>query len=617
MTLLDQIENEARRALIPPPRIDLPTWIESNIRLPSGGAAPGAVELWPTQVEMARAIGDPAVERVSILKSVRVGFSFLLASAVASYVKNDPSRILLYLPTEAACRDFMINDLDPMFDASPALRGAISYDVDRRGRNSITGRRFAGGFLKCLAAASGKNFRSHTARIVFMDEIDSWAPLKEGPGPLLAERRALSYRDKKIVCGSSPTSLESGFILKLYDQSDRRIFEPRCPHCGEHFELTWACVRWDKDDDGRSLPETAHAICPVNGCVIDESLKPSMIAAGRWRALAPHVKNHAGFKLTALTSTLPGAAWSSLAAEWCAIRQVEDRRAFVNTLLAEGWDDHYGEGIDENDLAARVERFGLDSIPPEVMWITTGIDVGADRLDVTFLGHDAHGNLYVLAHRTLYGIPPNATDDVWDRLDDALRETWPHVLGGRIGVSKAALDVGDGNTIDATTAFTKPRWPHVLAVKGEDGPKAPRIVESESHRKSPRGRLFLVGTWGLKDNLYRRIQAAIDSKPGRAAGIRFSDTLDAKYFAEITNDRRVKKKYLGREIAMWSKPSGKRIEAWDCLQYSWAVFDQVERDPRRVEAAAQQRSNELRAIATPAPVARIESHPSRWMTGER
>jgi hypothetical protein len=54
----------------------LSRWIEDVIRLPSGIAAvPGPLKLHPYQRAIADAIADPKVERVSLLKSVRIDFT--------------------------------------------------------------------------------------------------------------------------------------------------------------------------------------------------------------------------------------------------------------------------------------------------------------------------------------------------------------------------------------------------------------------------------------------------------------------------------------------------------------------------------------------------------------
>jgi phage terminase large subunit GpA-like protein len=89
MATFADIRARALCSLIPPPRLKLSEWIESNIRLPEGvSALPGAVRLWPYQRQIADAISDPAIERVTLVKPVRVGFTTLLTGAIASFVAN-------------------------------------------------------------------------------------------------------------------------------------------------------------------------------------------------------------------------------------------------------------------------------------------------------------------------------------------------------------------------------------------------------------------------------------------------------------------------------------------------------------------------------------------------
>jgi phage terminase large subunit GpA-like protein len=71
---LAAIRRNALRSLIPPPRLHLSQWIEQNIRLPEGvSALPGAIRLYPYQREIADAISDPEIERVTMVKAARLG----------------------------------------------------------------------------------------------------------------------------------------------------------------------------------------------------------------------------------------------------------------------------------------------------------------------------------------------------------------------------------------------------------------------------------------------------------------------------------------------------------------------------------------------------------------
>jgi phage terminase large subunit GpA-like protein len=78
----------------------LSKWLENVLFLPAGVASePGKVRLYPYQRAIADAIADPRIERVSIFKSARIGFSTLLVGGIAHYVVRDPAPILVVMPT--------------------------------------------------------------------------------------------------------------------------------------------------------------------------------------------------------------------------------------------------------------------------------------------------------------------------------------------------------------------------------------------------------------------------------------------------------------------------------------------------------------------------------------
>jgi hypothetical protein len=67
--VMDVVRRAALASLIRPPRIALSKWIEANIRLPEGvSALPGAVRQPLYQRDIADAISDPAVERVTLTR---------------------------------------------------------------------------------------------------------------------------------------------------------------------------------------------------------------------------------------------------------------------------------------------------------------------------------------------------------------------------------------------------------------------------------------------------------------------------------------------------------------------------------------------------------------------
>ncbi|MGR9137154.1 phage terminase large subunit family protein [Rhizobium leguminosarum] len=555
MTVLET-RRRALRALIPPPRLRLSEWIETHMRLPEGvSALPGRVSLWPYQRDIADAISDPELERVTLVKPVRVGFTTLLTGALASYVANEPSPILALLPTEADARDYVVSDLEPIFAATPALRGLLSAEADETGRNTLLSRRFAGGSLKIVAAKSPRNLRRHNVRVLLIDEADAMEPGAEGSPITLAERRTLSFANRKIILGSTPTIEETSNVLRSYARSDRRVFEVPCPECGHWHEITWADIQWPEGE-----PERAHYVCPECGSVVEERRKAAMVEGGRWRATAPHVRGHAGFRLNALVSTLANASWGKLAAEFVVAKKSPDTlQVFVNTILAQGWREA-AEEIDEAALAARAEPFGLDAIPPDVLVITAGVDVQRDRLEIVFLGW-SRDEVFILGQSVIYGDP--AGDDVWSELDDVLRTVWKHPKGGILRVDAAGVDAGDGETMDRVIGFTRARMARrIYALKGATGNR-PAIRASDTKGT----KLFIVGVDGLKGQLTSRLT--------RGRTVRFSDTLEARFYEELASERLIMRYVRGAPVRLWERIPGRRAESLDCTVYAMAVRNLV------------------------------------------
>ncbi|MCC3245094.1 phage terminase large subunit family protein [Methylocystis sp. WRRC1] len=573
MDSLARVRREALSALMPPPAVTLAEWIESNVRLPQGvSAQPGAVRLWPYQREIADAIGDKRIERVTLVKSARLGFTTLLSGAIGHFCANEPSPILALLPTEADARDYVVSDIEPIFEASPALRGLLEADASEGGRNTLLSRRFPGGSLKIVAAKSPRNLRRHNARVVLVDEADAMDPSAEGSPIALAEKRTLAFPDRKIVIGSTPLHAETSNVIRSYAASDKRVFEVPCPSCGAFIFLKWAHIEWQE-----KRPETAAFRCPHCMELIEERHKMAMIRAGRWDAQAPEVRGHAGFWINALVSPLPNASWGKLAEEFLRAKDDPDLlQPFVNTVLGEGWSDAE-EQADELALQQRLEPFGLDRIPPEVLAVTIGVDVQDDRLEATIVGWSRVEAL-ILGHAVIWGSPDD--DSTWSELDELSRTRWRHPFGGQLRVDAMIVDSGDGDWTDKVYAFCFPRLSRrIMAGKGVFGSR-PALQASKSKVKG--GRLFLIGVDGLKTTIYSRL--------ARGRSIRFSDSLEPVFFEQLCSERKILRYVRGLPQRRFERIPGRAAEALDCTVYAFAarqgvtiLFDQREAELRSAE----------------------------------
>lgn len=582
MTTLDRTLRNALAALQPPPVEPLAEWIEGNLHLPSvASAEPGRVRLYAYQRGICEILSDPDVREVVISKSARVGFTMLLGGLIAHAVATQPGPILATQPTTDDSRSFAV-DIEMMFESSPALRGLLSLDQDETGRSTLMRRLFAGGSLEFLSASSPRAFRRKLGKLAIADEIDAYPPSEEGSILDLLKMRTQTYRDRKLVFGGTPI-FDYGPVTTLYEASSRHIFEPQCPSCGERAEILFGDIRWADGD-----PESAHWVCPRNGCVVTEDQKASAVEAGRWRATAPAPWPRVGLRLNALVSPHYNNRWSAIVAEFLESKKSPERlQTFTNLVLGQPWKTE-GEELDHGELYSRREPFGMAAIPAAVLWLTVGVDCQDDRLEAVILGH-SDSEIFVLDHRVFWGKIDG--DSVWHDLDSLLRETWQHQLGGRIGISAAAVDSGSGGHTEIVHRFTGPRYRRrTVSLKGVGGFARPFLEKSGS------GLLWIAGVDALKSALFARLS--------RGDGIRFGDALSPTYFEQLTSERRVMRYKVGQPVARFERHKGMAAECLDATCYAWAARSLIGQSPdmRREELASSP------VLAKPVVVAR-----SKWL----
>jgi phage terminase large subunit GpA-like protein len=575
-------------------RESFPAWIERTVHLPLGTSAdPGQIKLPVYLREVAESFVADGVERITVQKSARIGYSTLLSSLIAWHMTEQPAAIMVVLPAELDARNAVVA-LEELFDASPDLRGSLpNPSLGRSDRNTILFRRglVPGASLRLVGATAPRNLRAVSAKIVLIDEADALED-REGDVVALAEARSLTFKDRRTVVGGTPLLASTSRVARSFAESDQRIYECRCPHCGDYAELRWQHFAWEPGQ-----PDTVRWGCPRCGVLHPESDKARMVKEGRWRALRPKAgPAHVGFRINALVSSLPLATWPKLAAAWEASEgDAERRKAFLNLLLGEPWSEEVDE-VDEVALAARAEPFDLDHVPSEVLAITIGGDCQIDRVELSVVGHGKDGAVFVLGHLPIWGSP--LEDDTWSAVDDVLKQRWRHPAGGMLKVDAAAIDSGgQAGVYDVVMKFSNARLgKRVMAGKGQAGWARPAIVPS----KTKKGRLFIVGVDPLKSQILTRLQ--------RGPSIRFSHALDAAYYEQLSAERRVVRFARGRPVARFElRPGVKCAEALDCLVLALAA-----RQALNLSAAAfSQREDELRMPAPPQP--RPSVIRSQWM----
>ncbi|WP_292565131.1 terminase gpA endonuclease subunit [Mesorhizobium sp.] len=561
------------KGLRPPETLSYSQWAAKHFRLSAtSSAAPGRFRPWKFQRGILDAMGDPLIERVSVIKSARTGYTVSLIATIGAYAVNDPCPIILLMPTDDDARGIAVDELDPAFRDTPALRDVMR--VGRfDGRNTLTQRMLlGGGSLKILSALAPRNLRRHTAKVLLCDEVDGMKVTSEGDPIKLAEKRTTSFADRKIIIGSTPTDEATSIVIKRYEESDKRIFEIPCVHCETPFELLWEHLDWKAGQ-----PETVVCICPHCGTEIEERFKPQMVEAGEWRATAPQVKGHAGFRLNALISQFANASWPKLVEEFEKARKAgpSDMQVFYNTVLGKVWSTAINY-VNENQLLARCENFGIEwdhnksewrqDIPEDVAYITAGVDVQPDRLEVVLIGW-SRNHRYILGHMIIRGSALLQT--TWDELDALLMTVWKHPLGGEIGIEAGCVDSGDGNMTQRVYDYCeKTQGRKIVAIKGDDGPR-PVLKASATKRRNRTATLYIVGVEQVKTD----ILVSLPLEPSEAQSFRFGNSLTEDYFVQLTAERRELKynKQSGRPEIVFVRIGKRKAEGLDCTVYGIAA----------------------------------------------
>jgi phage terminase large subunit GpA-like protein len=590
---IDRLFAEALKGYAPPPDIALSKWSEENFVLPEGSSArPGRFRLWPYQRGILDAIGDPDIERVTVIKSSRVGYTKCLMAGIGATAALDPCAMILLVPTDDDARGYAVDEVEPSFEETPALSGLLRAGrID--GRNTLTIKSFVGGgSLKILAARSPRNLRRHDAKKLFVDEEDGMELTAEGDPVALAEIRTLAHADRKIVRGSTPTDEEST-IAKAYAESDRRVYEVPCPHCGATFEILWPHIIWPKGEPEKAVCYCPHCFAMSTGdrklkpaeifaerpqIIIPERYKAQMVNDGVWVARAPDVKNHAGFRLNTMISLLPNARWGLLAQDFEKAKRAGPSalQVFANTTEGRVWTTTIG-ALDEEGLLARVEDFGIkpgdggrNRIPPEVVLIGAGVDTQDDRFEAVLWGF-SEGENFLLDHNVIWGDPADATTQA--ELDAYLKTTWQHPNGWTIGVEFAAVD-SQGHRTQAVYDFCGPKLGRrIYAIVSRAGS---RKIWQASPRRKDGVRTWVVGHDQIKTQVLHALALPMldeegEPNPGRC---RFSSDIEPETFDQLAGEKRVVRyvKRVNRPVVEFRRTQpGQPVEALDGTCYCFAA----------------------------------------------
>lgn len=611
------------KVLRPPPRLTVDEWADRFRRLAKGaGSTSGR---WKTsKVEVARgpmrAVTEPGVRTITVMSCTQLMKSALLESVFGYFAHLDPCPILLVEPKDEAVAAFSKERIGPLVASTPVLRELVGDPRTRRADDTLTFRRFPGGFLAMVAAGSPTNLAMRPIRVTLLDEIDKYAPTKEGDPVDLAEERSATFPTNSLsVRACSPTDEHSRIAASFASSDQRRAFVA-CPHCGHRQTLDFfEHVRWDRTPEGDHLPDTARVFCEACGVGWTEAERLEALAGVRWFQTRPFVccgrrhdplrdyaqgwrdegqpdtvsrvwrwsdehligravcaecgalavpNAHAGYQASKLYS--PWRPVSDVARKWLLAKDdPEKRQTWFNTQLGLPHKGQSEKDVASHTLMARREVWAAE-IPEGVAVLTAGADVQGNRIECEVVGWGADEESWSIAYAVLEGDP--ARPEVWGRLDELLTRKFLRADGRPFVVEGACIDSGY-STQDVLDFCARRLARRVWPIKGESarsGKRSPVWPGGPGHTKwrGQPGKAVMLGVNAAKDTIRSRL---VITEPGPGY-CHMPHDRDLVWFEQLTAETLKIEQRGGRMVRLWVPKAGRANEALDCRVYAYAAL---------------------------------------------
>jgi len=556
--------------LAPPPNLSLYEWAEEKFYLSAESSAePGKWHAFPYQKGIMDAYSNPEVEKITLMKSSRIGYTKILNIIVGYHVDKDPCNVLIVQPTVEDAEGHSKDELAPMIRDIPCLTGKIADSKTRDSNNTILKKSFPGGRLYLVGANSARGFRRISARVVLFDEVDGYPPSagQEGDQIWLGTKRTECYWNRKIITGSTPTTKELSRVERSFNESDQRFYYVPCPTCKTFQTLEFGNLRWPEGEPQHARFKCIHEAEGVH--FIEHSKKRDMVEGGDWRASADFY-GHAGFFIWAAYSYAPNAAWGILAKDFLeAKKNRETLRTYKNTVLAQTWEEE-GEQVEWSRLKARSEQYETLSVPVPETILTAGVDVQDDRLAIVVRAWGKGEESWLIFWGEVWGDP--GRKEVWAHLDGILERGYQDKNGDQHHIVSAAVDSG-GHHTQAVYNYARNRIPKVIAIKGNPNPGRAVIGKPTKQDVSFMGQaikngvqLWPVGSDTAKGVIFGRLRL---TEPGPGY-YHFPIGLEDDYFLQLTAEKLTIRYVKGFPKSEWVKVR-KRNEAIDCETYCYAA----------------------------------------------
>lgn len=515
-------------------------------------------------------VTNPKVKSITVVSCTQLLKTELVNNIVGYHIHQDPCPMIVMQPTIKAAETWAKDRLDKMLRDSPALGNLIPHKRSRGdGDNTILHRSFPGGHVTGVGANSPSDLAARPVRLVLCDETDKYPPSagKEGDPIKLIEERTDTFWNALHVRVCSPTIEGMSRIQEEYENGDQRTYHGQCPHCNHYEDLVWENVVYDEDD----VDKSTHYKCSNCDVLWTEYDRLKAINNGKYIAHR-EFKGHASFKVNKIAS--PWSPLSAIVHKYIKAKSDSEKlKTFYNTQLAETWKVK-ADSPDHMRLYERRELYDINTLNKDVYFVTCGVDVQGNRLELELVGYGKDKQSWSIDFRVIPG--QTTGSEVWDELEKVLNETWTTEDGRELNVRMLCVDSGF-NTQHVYNWVRKQDPNRVRAIKGVDHLQMtfgkPSDAELNYDGKRIKNALVVwpLGVSLLKSELYGwlKMDGASDNglyKPGFCHFPQYAES----FFQGMCSEQLVETKTKGgRTKLIWQKKYD-RNEPLDCRNYARA-----------------------------------------------
>lgn len=486
---------------------------------------------------------------------------------------------MLINPTLEMSQDFSKARLSRMIQDTKVLTPLFGQMKSRDANQTILSKFFTGGRLILTGANSPAGLASRPIRILLCDEVDRF-PLSaggtqgEGDPVDLAAKRTTTYWNYKIGLFSTPTAEGASRIDMEYNLGTQEEWRHQCPNCTEFLALDYRQMQVDyterKDEAGNRIVVVNDVKwqCPYCGFSFGELEMKN--AAQKYVAQNPDALQNGirSFWLNGFSS--PWLSWKEIMREWLDARGNANREAVVyNTRFGLSY-RQAGYYDDENIFLDR--RVDYDSeLPREVLLLTAGVDVQANRLEYAIYGWGAGEKCFGILRGLVRGEPTQLT--TWQQLDDVLNREYYFSDGRALKVARTFVDSGYSTaSVYEYCRLNMPRGR--FPIKGRGGAGLPLLYKYTN----PKGAGILLTLLGVDDGKQEIMsRLGVTDGDGQIIYPRDDEFLqrgfDQIFFKQLISEHKVIRKSRGQVYQFWEPVTEKtRNEALDVTVYALAAM---------------------------------------------